>query len=230
MNALDVLSRVDERGAAFICENLAKESTARFRVPVEHRRLRQFGPEFDAGLTTLRSFVTQPSLIQLHDVLADTGGLGLFAATRGEALFGPDGKGEISQEQIGSIWICPPQYWANERAELSEWLDGTDGLGSSTHGLDDIIIFAGINYSPDRWYVVTRGPDAGRIFYWGHDGDAEPDTPWADDLIAWGDRIWQNVPELFGGTIRWEPHCSEDDCPPNAELFPLEFVPGKTVQ
>lgn len=228
MKAQDILPRIDERGAVLICEDLAEDSSTKFRVPVEHRRLRQFGPDFDAGLATLRSIGTQPTLLQLHDVLADTGGLGLFAAKLGEALFAPDGKGQITQEQIGSIWICPPQYWANERAELSEWLGGADALGSSTHRLDDIIVFAGLNYSPDRWYVVTRGPDAGRIFFWGHDGDAEPDEPWATDLVAWGERVWREVPEVFGGVIRFDAGCSDDVNSKHAELFPHTFVFGAT--
>ena len=81
-------------------------------------------------------------------------GSGAAAATRGAPLLTPDGKGEISQEQIGSIWICPPQYWANEREELSSWLEGTEGLGSSTHGLDD---------TTDCVLVVIDGNDgAGR--------------------------------------------------------------------
>ena len=121
---------------------------------------------------------------QIATALADSGGIGLFAA-KGWPLGGPDGTREPTQEEHGAVLIIPPQFWEEELSDLQGWLpDGFDGLANLPYGMDDIAIFAKVNFTPDVWFYVTRGPLEGKIFRWLHDDASDLTTPWADDFIS----------------------------------------------
>ena len=93
------------------------------------------------------------------------------------------------------------------------------------YGMQDITVFAKINFTPDVWFYIKRGPLEGKIFRWVHDDRSELIEPWANDLIEWGTRVSREVPDLFGGVVRWNRAATPDkDCPANAELFPQTYV------
>jgi len=226
MGALALLPRLAEQTGVFLCSNLSqRESPRRYRVPVEHRRFELFGAAFDSAIRSVPSAGGGNTARQIADALSDSGGIGLFAA-KGWPLGGPDGTREPTQEEHGAVLIIPPQFWEEEHRDLQGWMpDGFDPSGNLPYGLDDIAIFAKVNFTPDVWYYVKRGPLEGKIFRWQHDDEADPTQPWADDFITWAARVWREVPDLFGGTIRWDRAATPDeDCPDNAELFPVEFV------
>lgn len=84
--------------------------------------------------------------------------------------------------------------------------------------------FAGINFSEERWFVILRGPLAGNVCWFTHDGDCVMDAAWATDVRGWADRIWSEIPSVLGGTIRYSPVDSIDVVPNDAELYPETYV------
>lgn len=228
MGALDVLPRLAEQNGAFVCSNLSqRESARRYRVPVEHRQFKLFGPAFDNAIRSVTSAGGSRTAQQIASALAESGGIGLFAA-KGWPWGGPGGTREPTQEEHGAVLIIPPQFWQEELNDLEGWIpDGFEGLSDLPYGMEDIAIFAKINFTPDVWFYVTRGSLEGKIFRWLHDDASDLVEPWADDFIGWADRVWREVPDLFGGITRWNRTATPDsDCPEDAELFPLEFVLG----
>jgi hypothetical protein len=226
MGALNVFPRLAEQNGVFLCSDLKqRESTRRYRVPVEHRRFELFGEAFDSSLRAVSSGGGGKTVQQLAEAMADSGGIGLFAA-QGWPLGGPDGTREPTQEEHGAVLIIPPQFWEEEHRDLKGWIpEGLDPFEDLPYKFDDMAVFAKINFTPDVWYFVKRGPLEGKIFRWQHDDESDSARPWADDLVAWATRVWDEVPELFGGITRWNRVASPDeDCPDNAELYPEEFV------
>jgi hypothetical protein len=190
-------------------------------VPVEHRRLGTGGsraPRLLAGLPDL------PTFLQLRCALQE-GSLGLFAA---RAL--PLNRGDAHEQQaaLGAVILTSPLGWAKAAEEFAEWQ--FDGLEATFRGLPykftDLLFFARLNFSPDRWFTVLRGPMAGKIYWWSHDGQSQMETPWADDLRGWGERLWREVPSLFGGIIRYRGKDSTDELPADCELFPERYSDG----
>lgn len=226
MGALTVLPRLAEQNGVFLCSNLKQsESPRRYRVPVEHRRFELFGDAFDRAIRSVTSTGGGNTAQQIAEALADTGGIGLFSA-KGWPLGGADGTREPTQAEHGAVLIIPPQFWEEELRDLQGWIpDDFDGLANLPYGMEDIAIFAKINFTPDVWFYVKRGPFEGKIFRWLHDDASDLTTPWAEDFVTWAARVWREVPGLFGGITRWDRAATPDeDCPDNAELYPLEFV------
>lgn len=223
-----LLPRMAEENGVFLCSNLNEpESARRYRVPVEHRPFKFFGYAFDRSMKAFASAGGGETARQIAAVLTKTGGAGLFSA-KGWPMGGPDGTREPTQEEHGSVLIIPPQYWEEELEELNAWLpDGFQGdqADDLPYGMEDITVFAKINFTPDVWFYIKRGPLEGKIFRWVHDDRSELIEPWANDLIEWGTRVWREVPDLFGGVVRWNRAATPDkDCPANAELFPQTYV------
>jgi hypothetical protein len=48
--------------------------------------------------------------------------------------------------------------------------------------------------------------------------------PWAGDIRDWGRRVWDEVPDVFGGIIRFHARDCLDKLPATAELYPEKFV------
>ncbi len=138
---------------------------------------------------------------------------------------GPDGTAAIQQKDLGSILVYPPQLWDEERRSLKEWLsDEAVPFRDLSYGIEDILPFAGVNYSPDRWFFVTRGAMEGKVFWWQHDDAPQISEPWAENLDDWAARVWREVPDVFGGCIRFDKRATPDEVPDGAELFPEKFV------
>lgn len=163
---------------------------------------------------------------QLRALLQNHMGLGLWVCKRLDDL-----REELDPESLeyatlcGSLLVFPPAEWAHMRIEFSDWQ--YDGLEAAFEGLpygfEDILLFAGPNFSPDRWFLVLRGPMAGNVCWWTHDGDSVMTEPWATDLKAWGDRIYAESPDILGGVVRFGAEDSIDPAPEDAELFPVEY-------
>ncbi|MDP1661423.1 MAG: hypothetical protein Q8L55_05865 [Phycisphaerales bacterium] len=166
-----------------------------------------------------------PTVRQLRALFNDSDGIGLFAPAR----IGPDDaeEGSISaQWSYGSILLLPTAEWEAKKAEFVDWqFEGVEAaFADLPYGLDDILCFAAINFSPDMWYIVLRGPMAGAVCWWTHDGDSVMHEPWATDLRAWGERIWREVPEVFGGVIRPTPDSCIDPVGAEGDLYPERYV------
>src|SRR2546423_8816010 len=122
MGALTLLPRLAEENGVFLCSNLSqRESQRRYRVPVEHRRFELFGAAFDSAIRSVTSARGGSTAEQIAGALADSGGIGLFAA-KGWPLGGPDGTREPTQEEHGAGLIMPPQFWEEELRDLQEWI------------------------------------------------------------------------------------------------------------
>src|SRR3982751_5449734 len=81
MSALAVLPRLAEQNGVFLCSDLSqRESPRRYRVPVEHRRFELFGEAFDEAIRSVTSAGGGDTARQIASALADSGGIGLFAA------------------------------------------------------------------------------------------------------------------------------------------------------
>ncbi|MFO0861171.1 MAG: hypothetical protein U0570_11485 [Phycisphaerales bacterium] len=165
-----------------------------------------------------------PNASQFSALFGDAKGFALLASSN--AISSANIAEAKSQEMAGSIIVFPPQDWKIERRRIARWL--AEDAGGVFDGLpytfDDIVPFAGVNFSPDRWYVVRRGPMAGSICLWTHDGDSVMEEPWANDLRSWAERVWAELPDVLCGLVRFTASDSIDECPDDAELYPVEFL------
>lgn len=190
MDAPDVFPRLNDAGPMMLCKRLsdrAPEIKRLFRVPIEHRRLGALTYESRRLLDELPDL---PSFDQLRAVLAE-GSLGLFAPARGRHDTTASGSNE-DQESLGAIILLPPVDWHDANAEFAQMqFDGVEAAFEGLHySFDDIVVFAKLNFSPDCWFIVRRGPMAGNVFWWTHDGDSQMEEPWAEDIRDWGRRVW----------------------------------------
>jgi hypothetical protein len=237
MNARDIWPWILDPAPCFVCERLlydrkAKPDLARYRVPLLHRQLERTSdvePNPAAGAAALASLPDIESVRQLRAVIDEEVGVGLFTASRlidrlqrGDKLHDPS-----YQACLGSLLVYPPHEWSAIREELAEWFfDGIEAAFSDLpYTFDDVIPFAGPNFSPDRWLLVLRGPMAGNVVWWTHDGDSVMDTPWAQDIQDWGRRLIADGPDVLGGVCRFAGIDSIDNVAEDAVLYPLHYHP-----
>ena len=209
-----VLPRLSEP-AVLLCTALWTGDGKIYTVPVEHRRL---GSPTEKSRRLLRQLPSQESFEQLRCILED-GPLGLFAPRLRPLSELPDSGGQLSW---GAILILAPEEWAPARREWARWFfDGVDAaFAGLPYAFKDVLIFAQLNFSPDCWFTVLSGPMSGKVFWWNHESDADLARPWAQDIRGWAERVWNEVPEVFGGIIRFEPGDCADPAPAGAELYP----------
>ncbi len=227
MRREDLFPWLDDASPVFLCQNLkAPESPTVYRVPIEHRAFAQDLDE--ASAARLAELPPLATFQQLKDMVGDNTLIGLFAPA---LIPADDANLDLVKQQAaqGAILLLPPSEWEEARKQLAAWqFDGVElafqGLG---YRFDDILVFATLNFSPDCWFAVLRGPMAGNVYWWSHDDDSGLDRPWALDLREWGQRIREEVPDVFGDIIRYPAEASPDGPPPDAELSPDAYVtPG----
>lgn len=232
MKATDVIRGLGDPSPCFVCENLTdRQSKARYYVPVGHVKLRNYmcGPNPSAGQAALEALPDLGSVQQLKAIVSDSKGLGLWASQR--LLDYPGTHHPDAQERqaaAGSLIIYPPAEWAEALDDIADWqFDGVEALFEGLpYTFDDVIPFAGVNFTPDRWLLVLRGPMAGNVCWWTHDGDSVMDKPWALDVRGWADRIFADGPQdTFSGAIRFTAADSINAAPENAELYPVQYLP-----
>lgn len=218
---------------AFLCRNLrVRGSDARYRVPVTHRVLTHTfttGPDVAAGLAAVRELRALLPGHELCDLVSDAKGLGLWVPRNRlgtEASIAEDAS--ASQDAWGAVLVVPPHEWAQLRDGMADWFgdDADEIFAELPYTFEDVLPFAGLNFSPDRWFVVLRGEMAGKVCWWTHDGDSVMDQPWADDIQSWAMRVWKECPEVFGGIMRFGPDDTVDPCPSDAELYPESYLPS----
>lgn len=227
MQAHEVWPWLSEDRAALMCRDLTDTKCGgSIRVPVEHRPW-QAHSLFD--VFRLRKLPRSASAEQLRAVLKDTGGIGLYAPKLWPWRESGEGRrGLRGQAAWGSIIVWPPSEWKRLRSEFMDWQH--QGIEQAFEGVpycaDDVLIFASINFSPDGWFIVRRGPMAGKIVFWTHDGDWQKDVAWAEDLRSWGERVRRELPEIFGGVIRFDSTAVEGTEPPIGASDPAVFEAG----
>ncbi len=232
MRAIDVIRGLGDPSPCFLCENLTDSaSKSLYRVPVRHIRTPSVTADANLaeGRAALAALPEIESTGQLRAIVSDGHGHGLWVPQR---LLDAPGSIEpgtsAEQAAAGSLLIFPPAEWGHLRDEFADWQ--FDGVEAAFEGLpytfEDIVLFAGVNFSPDRWFLVLRGPMAGNVCWWTHDGDSVMHEPWALDIRAWADRIFADKPEdTFGGVIRFAAADSIDPAPDDAELYPIRYLP-----
>jgi hypothetical protein len=220
MQVNEVLPGIADPAPGFLCQNLNdRSSSVRYRVPVAHTRI-------DCGNTDTAEFdqlPALPSVHQLRTLVGDGTGLGLFVSRQGSDCGGPE---TAEQAKMGSVLIFPPTEWPRLKSEFAEWqFEGVDAAFAGVpYSFDDILVFAQINFTPDCWYLVLRGPMAGNVCWWMHDPDSDTDSPWAIDVHDWGRRLWKELPDVFGGIIRFNAAASIDHPPADAQLYPERYL------
>lgn len=224
MKPTDVLAGLRDPAPCFRCRDLRnRSSTDRYRVPLLNRPLPCFNleaPEPEASAQALADLPDLPSTRQLRAILANNLGLGLWAPAQRVRS-----SGTPEQEAFGSLIVFPPNEWASLLDEFVRWqFDGVDEAFSGLpYTVNDVVPFAGPNFSPDRWLLILRGPMAGNVCWWSHDGDTVMEEPWARDIRSWGDRIFAEAPDVLGGVVRFSAIDSVDAPPADAELLPIEY-------
>lgn len=97
----------------------------------------------------------------------------------------------------------PCRWWPSEAealAERSQMFERDSALESfDPEGVEnakpapcskrDILVFAKVNASPDAFFVVTKGPAAGKVFFFDHETGIDFDDPIADSLVGWIDAL-----------------------------------------
>lgn len=221
MSISELFPRLNDPNPMMLCCELSDRATPKklYRVPIEHRQL---------GKTTLLSkfllwtLPNSPSFNQLRCALR-SGRLGLFAARSN-----PLGQGNALARQAawGAIILFSPTEWRAEKCDLAKWQ--VKGLDTTFENLPyrfkDIRVFARLNFSPDCWFIVLRGAMAGKVFWWTHDGDSQLKEPWAEDIRGWGERVWREIPDVFGDIVRFRGQDTIDEAPRDAELCPERLV------
>ncbi len=227
MRREDLFPWLDDESPVFLCQDLKnQESPSVYRVPIEHRA---FAQDLDgASAARLAGLPPIATFQQLRDLVGDNTLIGLFAPA---LIPADDANLDVIKQQAaqGAILLLPPSEWEEAGKQFAAWQ--FDGVELAFQGLpyrfEDILVFATLNFSPDCWFAVLRGPMAGNVFFWTHDGDSVLDSPWALDLAEWGQRIREEVPDVFGDAIRYPAEASPDSPPPDAELSPDAYVtPG----
>lgn len=217
----DVLPGLADPRPGLLCEDLDTGEKG-LRVPLVHRSL---GPVTDESRALLATLPDIPSVNQLRALLSTSDGIGLFAPALIEP--GEEGLGDLSAQWArGSILLLPPTEWKEKKAEVLDWqFDGVDVVFKELpYGPDDILCFSAVNFSPDAWFMVLRGPMAGAVCWWTHDGDSVMDKPWAADLAEWGRMVFKDPIEAFGGVIRPTPMSCIDGGQRDVNLYPERYL------
>lgn len=113
-------------------------------------------------------------------------------------------------QREGSVWIIPAETINTRRAKLLEWGSALDcfdpeaikdanryseSIGGEPSAMlapcskRDLLVFACVNASPDAFFVVTKGPQAGKVFFFDHETGIDFDDPIAESLAGWIDAL-----------------------------------------
>lgn len=235
MKPSDVIPALADPAPYFLCEAAPTGSDPRrFRVPLVHRPLPSFSyktSDTKAGFAELERLPDIPSGRQLRALLSNAEGIGLFASKR---LYSELGTGEWRpvdiQAAAGALLLSPPGEWAELRKRMRDALSiwytkPEDAFEGVPYGLDDVQPFAFPNFSPDMWYVVLRGPMAGRVFWWYYTGENEMSTAWAEDIKDWGKKVFVGFPDSLRAGAGYYADDSIDEAPVDCQLIPLEYLP-----
>lgn len=230
MKREDILPQLLHPAPGYVCEGSGAGS-ARFRVPLVHRRLDCFytGVADPAGATAaLSALKGTSSAEQLRSLVDDGRGYGLLVPKLLLENEQPEGRTRSEEQMLaGTLVVFPPHEWNAVKADMLDWFfDGIEaGFAGLPYTAEDILPFAGVNFSPDRWFLVLRGPMAGNVCWWTHDGDSVMNTPWANDIHSWAARFWDELPESIGGGIFLDNAWSVDAVPESEALEIAEYVP-----
>ena len=154
-----------------LCQPNGKDDCpTRFRIPTRHLL---GAPAADSALTKLDKLLGgAPGHMIFREFYSKHNGMGMFSVG--------------NEDDECGIFVLPPiEEWDEVRELMFEWFyDGLEKqFEDNSFGPNDIIPFAQRNYSPDTWYVVTKGPLAGKILYWEHEELYLFEDVFAEDLI-----------------------------------------------
>lgn len=120
------------------------------------------------------------------------------------ALFIPPGHRE------GLLWIVPAEVMNAQRAEMLQWDSALDCFDpkaieeanrySESIGMEpdarlapcskrDLLVFAKVHASPNAFFIVTKGSEAGKVFFFDHETGIDFDDPIAESLAGWIDAL-----------------------------------------
>ncbi|MEL6740522.1 MAG: hypothetical protein AAFP26_07705 [Planctomycetota bacterium] len=141
----------------------------------------------------------------------------------------PEGPGQ-EQYEYGAIYFASPAEWLEIRKEWEDWFfDGAEAeFEDSALVWPHVMPFARRNWSPDLWYIVVDGPEAGRIGSWDHDCDGLVD-PRFDSLSEFLEWLSLNIEDAFGGVNRYSCEAAREQIAAVAAddtLFPLGYEGG----
>lgn len=225
----DIMPGLRDPAPCFLCDNLrAERLKVRYRVPLINRPVQAVyadAPDARAATQALSTLPDISSTRQLRALLQNNVGFGLWAPKQAGGVIDRPASEHDLQLELGSLLIFPPNEWEYLRSEFAGWqFDGIDAaFDGLPYSFDDVIPFAGLNFSPDRWLLVLRGPMEGNVCWWTHDDESELDAPWALDVKAWADRIFAEAPGVLGGVVRFSARHSLESAPEDAELFPRKY-------
>ncbi len=136
-----------------------------------------------------------PFVQQLHDFYLTHAWGGFFIP-----------KGELE----APLWIISPDAMAKHKKEMLEWDSALDCFDpeaieeanryAESIGMEpdaklapcskrDLLLFAQVHESPDAFFVITKGSQAGKVFFFDHETGIDFDLPIADSLPGWIDAI-----------------------------------------
>lgn len=113
-------------------------------------------------------------------------------------------------ELAAPLWIISPDAMVKQKKEMLEWESALDCFDpeaieeanrySESIGMEpdaklapcskrDLLLFAQVHESPDAFIVVTKGPVAGKVFFFDHETGIDFQLPIADSLAGWIEAI-----------------------------------------
>jgi hypothetical protein len=211
----NVMTLLNHPAPAFWCSNNTdRTDKSEYLVPVRHMGYDPLPPERHqelrdrlgpiAGADQITAFYTK------HD---------------GASLFANPSTDE------GAIILLPFEEWAERQEEALDWIkidmdyheDGESPKLPFT--VEKLIAIGALNWSPDTWFLATDGGAAGKVYYWRHDGEPLAAEPYADDLSEFVVRLFKDVPNCFGGIVRFTHNDAVAERPPaGTELYPLRYI------
>ncbi len=211
-NAAELIKKLNPHDAVLVCEIVgSNDRETEHEVPV--RTILEAGAEPEE-LETLRNLLGEmPGTLSWEQLYAKHNGIGLFSPLN---------------ETEPAIVLLPVNCWLEEKGKMFGWF--FEGVEAAFEGLpygsDDVIPIAALCYSPDRWFLVTSGPNAGMVHFWGHEDSPMEETPFAESLEAFISRLTgENAPDYFGGLIRFKAAQARDPKPEwGTELRAVRYV------
>lgn len=210
----------------FLCSDLNTDvENAKYRVPLCYRNLGTEAGLDSQDLAIIEALPDIEGVRQLRMLVEDSCGIGIWVPLLAYDLERKTGA-QLSQETMGAITVFPPCDWQALKSELTDWcFEGVEQeFENLPYSFEDVLPFARINYSPDLWFLILKGEMAGKVCFWGHEGDCVMEEPWADDIRAWSERIFTTGPEVLGGMAQYSARDSIDLTPDNAVLCPRKYV------
>jgi len=229
----DIIPHFADPNPCFLCSDLnSNAEEAKYRVPLCFRSLgAPEGAESDAQeLAIVEGLPDIESVVQLRMLVEDGCGIGIWVPKLAYDIEQRTG-GQLSQETMGAITVFPAGDWPALKSEFKEWcFEGVEHEFSGLpYSFEDVLPFARINYSPDIWFLILNGEMAGKVCFWGHEGDCVMEEPWAGDIKSWSERIFATGPEALGGMAQYSAQDSIDLTPDDAVLCPIRYVADYTV-